>query len=99
MAGRYGRRRQDTSLGARGSFLAFMTSYHILSAVFQEPTSAEAISAESPPLKHKLIASLEAAHGVHDVNSVAWCPRQGYEDLLATTGDDGHTRIWRVVST
>lgn len=47
-------------------------------------------------LRHKLIAQLPSAHGVHDVNSVAWCPRQGFEDLLATTGDDGATRIWRV---
>jgi WD40 repeat protein len=66
----------------------------------EEPTSAEAneMSAQSPPLKHKLIARIESTHGVHDVNSVSWCPRKGCEDLLATTGDDGHTRIWRVIS-
>ncbi|KAF8211525.1 WD40 repeat-like protein [Mycena galopus ATCC 62051] len=51
---------------------------------------------EDLALHHKLIAQLPNAHGVSDVNSVAWCPRQGFEDLLATTGDDGATRIWRV---
>ncbi|KAJ7781630.1 WD40-repeat-containing domain protein [Mycena metata] len=47
-------------------------------------------------LHHELIAQLPNAHGVYDVNSVVCCPRQGFEDLLATTGDDGATRIWRV---
>ncbi|KAJ7255316.1 WD40-repeat-containing domain protein [Mycena rebaudengoi] len=48
-------------------------------------------------VSQRLIAQLPAAHGVHDVNSVVWCPRAGFENLLATTGDDGATRIWRVV--
>ncbi|KAK7061387.1 putative cytosolic iron-sulfur protein assembly protein 1 [Favolaschia claudopus] len=51
---------------------------------------------EDSTLQQKLIARLPEAHGVHDINSVAWCPRRGMEDLLATTGDDGATRIWRV---
>ncbi|KDR70124.1 hypothetical protein GALMADRAFT_254961 [Galerina marginata CBS 339.88] len=59
----------------------------------QEPESSNPVT----PPAHKLIASLPAAHGVHDVNSAVWCPRAGFEDLLATTGDDGHTRVWRVV--
>ncbi|TFK41587.1 WD40-repeat-containing domain protein [Crucibulum laeve] len=46
-----------------------------------------------------LIAHMPSAHGVHDVNTVTWCPREGYEDLLATTGDDGSTRVWKVVPT
>ncbi|KAJ6516272.1 WD40-repeat-containing domain protein [Mycena sanguinolenta] len=53
---------------------------------------------EDSTLRQKFIAQLPNAHGVHDVNSVAWCPRQGFEDLLATTGDDGATRIWRITS-
>ncbi|KAJ3828905.1 WD40 repeat-like protein [Lentinula raphanica] len=44
----------------------------------------------------KLIARLPAAHGVHDINSVVWCPRNGYEDLLATSGDDGMVKVWRI---
>ncbi|KAF8962358.1 WD40-repeat-containing domain protein [Flammula alnicola] len=61
-----------------------------------EPSSSTTTSATTPP-RHKLLASLPSAHGVHDVNAVVWCPRSGLEDLLATTGDDGHTRVWRVV--
>ncbi|KAJ6616485.1 WD40-repeat-containing domain protein [Mycena sp. CBHHK59/15] len=55
------------------------------------------LSEQDTTLNQKLIAQWPAAHGVHDVNSVVWCPRQGFEDLLATTGDDGATRIWRVL--
>ncbi|KAJ7179469.1 WD40-repeat-containing domain protein [Mycena filopes] len=51
---------------------------------------------EDSTLRHELIAQLPNAHGVHDANSVVWCPRPGFEDLLASTGDDGSTRIWRV---
>jgi WD40 repeat protein len=60
----------------------------------QEPPDS---TQRSPP-KYKLIARLEDAHGVNDVNSIAWCPREGYEDLIATVGDDGIAKIWKVVS-
>jgi len=43
-----------------------------------------------------LFARVSAAHGVYDVNSIVWCPRKGYEDLLATCGDDGVAKVWRV---
>jgi len=52
---------------------------------------------KSPP-KCTMIAHLEDAHGVNDVNSIAWCPRKGYQDLIATVGDDGVAKIWKVVS-
>lgn len=41
---------------------------------------------------------MSSAHGVSDVNTVAWCPRTGYEDLLATAGDDATVRVWKVVN-
>ncbi|KAH8998148.1 WD40 repeat-like protein [Lactarius akahatsu] len=50
------------------------------------------------PPKSRLIARLENAHGVNDVNSIAWCPRKGYEDLIATVGDDGVAKVWKVAS-
>jgi len=48
-------------------------------------------------LEDKLIATLPSAHGVYDVNTVAWSPTPGMEDILATTGDDGITRIWKII--
>ncbi|KAJ7182562.1 WD40-repeat-containing domain protein [Mycena crocata] len=57
----------------------------------------EESDASPPTLRHRLIAQLPNAHGVHDANSIVWCPRAGFENLLATTGDDGATRVWRVL--
>lgn len=51
-----------------------------------------------PRIQHAIIARVDAAHGVHDVNSISWCPRPGMEDTFATAGDDGHVKIWRVKS-
>jgi cytosolic iron-sulfur protein assembly protein CIAO1 len=50
----------------------------------------------SPPV-HNLIAHVPCAHSVYDVNAISWCPRKGYENILATVGDDGIARIWRVL--
>ncbi|KAI0263102.1 WD40 repeat-like protein [Gloeopeniophorella convolvens] len=50
----------------------------------------------SSPPRHKLIARLEDAHGDSDVNSIVWCPRKGHEDLLATVGDDGVAKVWKL---
>ncbi|KAH7910680.1 WD40-repeat-containing domain protein, partial [Hygrophoropsis aurantiaca] len=54
---------------------------------------------DSPNLSHKLISTLPAAHDISDVNSISWCPREGFEDLLATAGDDGSVKVWKVVPT
>ena len=62
---------------------------------FQESKSEEPLSS---PI-HRLIGHLQSAHSVYDVNSVVWCPRKGYEDILATSGDDGSIRVWRVLDT
>ncbi|KAF9226353.1 WD40 repeat-like protein [Gyrodon lividus] len=50
-----------------------------------------------PTLTSRLIASTSSAHDIHDVNSVHWCPRFGFEDLLSTAGDDGLIRVWKVI--
>jgi len=45
------------------------------------------------------IAAVRDAHGVSDVNSVNWCVRAGGkgEGMLASCGDDGGVKVWRVV--
>ncbi|CCM00729.1 uncharacterized protein FIBRA_02769 [Fibroporia radiculosa] len=47
-------------------------------------------------LLYSLMARFSFAHGVSDVNTVTWCPHEGYEDILATAGDDGVARIWKI---
>jgi WD40 repeat protein len=43
-----------------------------------------------------LLARIEGAHGVHDVNALAWCPLAGGAGVLASAGDDGCVRVWEV---
>lgn len=46
------------------------------------------------------MVEVASAHGVYDVNAVAWCSRtnrDGLQDLLATTGDDGVVKVWELV--
>jgi WD40 repeat protein len=62
----------------------------------QEPSADRTAGVNMGTPSHKLIALLHSAHGVHDVNTVTWCPREGFEDLLATSGDDGAARVWRI---
>ncbi|KAI0065289.1 WD40 repeat-like protein [Artomyces pyxidatus] len=49
----------------------------------------------SPP-KYELISCIENGHGDSDINSIVWCPRAGYQDLLATVGDDGMAKVWKI---
>jgi cytosolic iron-sulfur protein assembly protein CIAO1 len=51
---------------------------------------------ESSSLKATLVSCYENAHGTHDINSLGWCPQIGSEDILASGGDDGVVRIWRI---
>ena len=46
------------------------------------------------------IAAMRDAHGVSDVNSVAWCLRKDGkgQGMLASAGDDGSVKVWRVIN-
>ena len=37
--------------------------------------------------------------GVADVNAVAWCPMDGFRDLLGSVGDDNVLRVWKIQPT
>jgi len=41
----------------------------------------------------KVLTKTAPAHGVYDINSVAWCPRKGLESYLASCGDDGSVKV------
>ena len=51
---------------------------------------------EDGGIEAKVLAKVISAHGVYDVNSIAWCPRKGLENHLASCGDDGSVRVWKV---
>lgn len=39
-------------------------------------------------------STFQGAHGVHEVNCVAWCTLSTGEEILSTCGDDGHVNLW-----
>ncbi|CAO3651492.1 unnamed protein product [Cunninghamella echinulata] len=43
------------------------------------------------------ISTIKDAHGVHDINGITWYPNETHSDWLASVGDDGIVRIWRLV--
>ncbi|EPQ53674.1 WD40 repeat-like protein [Gloeophyllum trabeum ATCC 11539] len=63
---------------------------------FHAPPTTSETSGTRPPPSHHLLARVTSAHGVHDVNSVSWCPRQGLRNILSTAGDDGIVKVWKI---
>lgn len=51
---------------------------------------------ETLTVSHKLIAQVDNAHGVADINSVTWSSKT--RGLLASAGDDCVSRVWQVSS-
>lgn len=51
-------------------------------------------------LKMEPIAAARDAHGVADVNCVAWCVREDGKGrgMLGSVGDDGTIKVWRVIA-
>lgn len=64
-------------------------------------TSASGSKGQGGPWK--VIAEIEGAHGVYEINSVAWSKRydkdrKGEDDeIIVSAGDDGEVNIWEVV--
>lgn len=73
-------------------FLRPSNAYHLVFAISQAKSSPD-----DAPVRHDLLASLQNTHGDADINSVSWCPREGFRNLLATAGDDGTVQIWRII--
>ncbi len=74
----------------------------------QDANGHETTGPESDSSPHAtvwvVVAQIEGAHGVFEVNNVAWAPRKvktggsisEQEDLIITTGDDGVVKVWRL---
>jgi WD40 repeat protein len=62
--------------------------------IFEKDT--EASSDEDAPIYKNTITQKDA-HGVYDINGVSWYPNENHQDWLATVGDDGLVRIWKLV--
>lgn len=58
----------------------------------------------SASLRWRVLAELEAAHGVFEINHVCWAKRfdrnrrGSDEEIIITTGDDGEVKVWTLES-
>jgi cytosolic iron-sulfur protein assembly protein CIAO1 len=51
------------------------------------------------PTEWKVVATVEAAHGIYEINHVTWAKRadrQGEEETLISTADDGSVKVWSI---
>ncbi|KZT70481.1 WD40 repeat-like protein [Daedalea quercina L-15889] len=86
-----GQRTREGSLGWLAS-----TGGDGLVLIWELTIASPAAGGNKSTLAKKLLARLPSAHDVADVNSIAWCPREGYNDTFATAGDDGIVKVWKV---
>jgi len=67
-----------------------------------QPSSSNAASStpESPLTEWVVVAELEDAHDVFEINHVCWAPRYDNgkrvegEEVIVSTGDDGEVKVW-----
>ncbi|KAJ6264263.1 Coronin-2B [Drechslerella dactyloides] len=74
--------------------------------VYREEDIAEDASTEDSPGSNrkewKVVAQIPSAHGVYEINSIAWCSKwdkQGArtgEEILLSTGDDGVVNVFEL---
>lgn len=43
-------------------------------------------------------STFQGAHGVYEINCIAWCTMATGEEILATCGDDGYVNLWRLTT-
>jgi WD40 repeat protein len=110
------------STGADGRIVIYQERFTQRGPEAAEPAdtemtaNAEAVPVESsnpenrPGTEWHIIAKVEAAHGIYEVNHVAWAVRgdrgvkksqystqsQDAEEILLSTGDDGVVKAWKI---
>ncbi|KAL2803341.1 WD40-repeat-containing domain protein [Aspergillus granulosus] len=60
-------------------------------------------AAPHPPTEWKILAIMDGAHGIYEINHVAWAKRADRgrddskeEEVLVTTADDGSIKVWNI---
>ncbi|KAL4982074.1 putative cytosolic iron-sulfur protein assembly protein 1 [Aspergillus falconensis] len=63
--------------------------------------NSEGESAPHPPTAWSIVAVVDGAHGIYEINHIAWakradrgCGENKEEEVLITTGDDGSIKVW-----
>lgn len=67
--------------------------------IWQIATTPKTASTGMSGMRITPIAAIRGAHGVADVNCLGWCVREDGkgEGMLASAGDDGTVKVWRVI--
>ncbi|KAJ0415545.1 putative cytosolic iron-sulfur protein assembly protein 1 [Aspergillus carlsbadensis] len=95
------------SVGADGRIVVYEERFVSQISELMEidsPTPAE-MEATAPhqPTEWKVIAIVDGAHGIYEINHVAWAKRADRgrdeskeEEVLVTTADDGSIKVWNI---
>jgi WD40 repeat protein len=95
------------SVGADGRIVVYEERFVSQSSEPMEtdpPTPAE-VEATAPhqPTEWRIIAIVDGAHGIYEINHVAWAKRADRgrdeskeEEVLVTTADDGSIKVWNI---
>ena len=71
--------------------------------IYEERFSSEAMDtdAAAPQTEWSILATLDGAHGIYEINHVSWAKRADRgreegkdEEVLVTTADDGSIKVW-----
>lgn len=71
--------------------------------IYEERFSSEAMDtdAAAPQTEWSILATLDGAHGIYEINHVSWAQRADRgreegkdEEVLVTTADDGSIKVW-----
>ncbi|KAI1005085.1 putative cytosolic iron-sulfur protein assembly protein 1 [Podosphaera aphanis] len=70
-------------------------------AVYAEKTIGRSTVGASIETQWYIIGILGSSHGPYEVNHITWCGRwdngrQGEEEMVVTTGDDGSVKAWKI---
>ncbi|KAL3459954.1 WD40-repeat-containing domain protein [Aspergillus heterothallicus] len=74
-------------------------------APMETTPSIEGATTSHPPTEWKIIAIVDGAHGIYEVNHIAWAKRADRgrdeskedEEVLVTTADDGSIKVWNIM--
>jgi WD40 repeat protein len=71
-------------------------------AIYEEITKGRTTVGGAIETEWVILGVLDGGHGPYEINHVTWCARfdperrQGGEEMIATTGDEGAVRAWSV---
>ncbi|KAL4946201.1 hypothetical protein BDV06DRAFT_182947 [Aspergillus oleicola] len=90
------------SVGADGRLVVYEERFEATSQIDAQPMDTDGVDATpQPPTTWCIVAIVDGAHGIYEINHVAWAKRADRgrdeskeEEVLVTTADDGSVKVW-----